>query len=576
MASMDTGAQRDSVVTDDENEKHYIQNTNVTNSDNGDNAGEIAHIEQHRPTIEEMEGVGGLKGLIANPFVFATAVFASLGGMLFGYDQGVISGVLVMPHFMDRFPLNPTEKGFVVAILELGCWAGAWAAGFFADKIGRKFTIVLGTIVFLLGASLQAGAQNISFLFGGRFVCGLSIGILSMVVPLYQSEISPPEIRGSLVALQQFAITVGILISFWIDYGTSTIDSDVQWRLPLAIQLIIGLILGVGILFFPFSPRWLMSQNREADALKVLSRLRRLPPDTPIIEEEWREIKATVEFDRQVEKERYPQHINNGARGKFMIGLGGYLDLFRKGIFKRLWLGCALQFFQQFTGINAIIYYAPTIFQSIGLSGTAVPLLATGIVGVVNVVCTIPAVLFLDQFGRRKALLFGAFFMAISHIIIAIIVGLFENDWAHHSTEGWVAVAFVYFFIANFAYSWGPIGWVYPSEIFPLRIRAKAMSVTTSANWMCNFIIGLITPPMIASLKFGTYIFFATFTVMMFFWVLFFVPETKGRSLEDMDLVFGDKSAVHDAELMSRIQAQVHEHDAPPTAEVKEERGDIA
>jgi hypothetical protein len=145
------------------------------------------------------------------------------------------------------------------------------------------------------------------------------------------------------------------LISFWIDYGTSTINSDVQWRLPLALQLIIGLILGVGILFFPFSPRWLMSQNREADALKVLSRLRRLPPDHPVVEEEWREIKATVEFDRQIEKERYPQHINNGARGRFMIGLGGYRDLFRKGIFKRLWLGCALQFFQQFTGINAII-----------------------------------------------------------------------------------------------------------------------------------------------------------------------------------------------------------------------------
>lgn len=165
-------------------------------------------------------------------------------------------------------------------------------------------------------------------------------------------------IRGcptTLLIIQFSFSSVGILISFWIDYGTSTIDSDAQWRLPLALQLIIGLILGVGILFFPFSPRWLMSQNREEDALKVISRLRRLPPDNPVVEEEWREIKATVEFDRQVQRERYPQHINNGAKGRFMIGLGGYMDLFRKGIFKRLWLGCALQFFQQFTGINAII-----------------------------------------------------------------------------------------------------------------------------------------------------------------------------------------------------------------------------
>ncbi|KAJ2957366.1 hypothetical protein NQZ79_g6916 [Umbelopsis isabellina] len=438
MASTEENIQRSGSESDAE--KPTVEHTNAANASN------IDHVEHPQRTVEEMEGSGGLKGLLANPFVFATAVFASLGGLLFGYDQGVISGVL---HFMSTFPLNPTEKGFVVAILELGCWAGAWIAGYFADKIGRKFTIVLGTVVFLLGASLQAGAQNIGFLFGGRFVCGLSIGILSMVVPLYQSEISPPEIRGSLVALQQFAITVGILISFWIDYGTSTIDSDVQWRLPLALQLIIGIILGVGILFFPFSPRWLMAQHRETEALKVLTRLRHLPPDHPLVQEEWREIKAIVEFDRQVERDRYPQYANGGSRARFMIGLGGYRDLFRKGIFKRLWLGCALQFFQQFTGINAIIYYAPTIFQSIGLSGTSVPLLATGIVGVVNVLCTIPAVLFVDQFGRRKTLLCGAFFMAISHIIIAIIVGLFENDWPAHTTAGWVAVAFVYFFIGN-------------------------------------------------------------------------------------------------------------------------------
>jgi len=363
------------------------------------------------------------------------------------------------------------------------------------------------------------------------------------------------------------------LISFWISFRTRTIDSDIQWRLPLALQLIIGLILGVGILFFPFSPRWLMSQNREADVLKVLCRLHRLPLDNPIIEQGWCEIKAAVEFDRQVQKEKSPQHINNGARGKFMIGLCGYRDLFSKGIFKRLWLGCTLQFFQQFTGFNAIIYYGPAIFQSFGLSGTVVPLLTTGSVLAVNVVFTVPAVLFLDQFGRKKGLLVGAFFMASSHIIIAIIVGLFYTDWADHSTEAWVAVAFVYFFIVSFAYSWGPIGWVYPSEIFPLRIRAKAMSVTTSASWMCNFIICLITSPMIAYLRFGPYIFFAAFTVISFFWVLFFVPETKGRSLEEIDLVFGDKSALHETELMSRIYAQIHEQDAPPTAEVEQERG---
>ncbi|RUS28736.1 general substrate transporter [Jimgerdemannia flammicorona] len=462
-----------------------------------------------------------------------------------------------MSHFQNTFVLSAVTKGLVVSVLELGCWAGALINGYFADKISRKYSIVVASIVFCIGAALQGGAQNVGYLFAGRVVGGLGIGMLSMVVPLYQSEISPPEIRGSLVALQQLAITVGILISFWIDYGTQYIDSDVSWRLPLLLQIIAGVFLGIGILFFPFSPRWLMGQNREQDALHVLHRLRRLPEDHPLVQEEWREIKAVVEFDREVLREKYPQHTNETRKSKIILGMNQYKDLFSKGIFKRLVLGCLLQLFQQFTGINAIIYYAPTIFQSIGLTGTAVSLLATGIVGIVNVIFTIPAVLFLDQFGRRYTLLVGAAMLAISQIVIAILVGLYSSDWPAHTAQGWVAVAFVYFYIANFAYSWGPIGWVYPSEIYPLRIRAKAMSVTTSMNWITNFIIGFITPPMLEAWGFGTYVFFGTFCALSFFWVLFFVPETKGRTLEEMDEVFGDRSAVQDAELMQRVHSNV-------------------
>lgn len=320
------------------------------------------------------------------------------------------------------------------------------------------------------------------------------------------------------------AVTFGILISFWIDYGFTNVQGEASWRVPFCIQIAFSLILGIGIFFFPFSPRWLMGKGREDEALQVLSKLRRLPENHPLVLEEWKDIKATVEFDRHVERQMYPQYVDQGSKGRTMIEFMGYRDLFRKGIFNRLFIGCAIMFFQQFTGMNALIYYAPKIFQSVGLTGGSISLLATGVVGIINFVFTFPTVFLLDVIGRKTALMVASIVMAICMIVVAIITALFQHDWPSHTAEGWVCVAFIYIFIANFAYAWGPIGWVIPAEIFPLRSRAKAMSVTTSANWMCNFIIGLIVPTMLENITYGTYIFFACFLILSFFFVWFFVP----------------------------------------------------
>ncbi|KAL0088824.1 hypothetical protein J3Q64DRAFT_1847520 [Phycomyces blakesleeanus] len=385
----------------------------------------------------------------------------------------------------------------------------------------------------------------------------------NIMVPLYQSEIAPPEIRGSLVSLQQLAVTFGILISFWIDYGTANLSTEAQWRIPLCLQLAIGLVLGVGILFFPHSPRWLMSVGKEEQALQVLSKLRRLPDHHPKVIKEWREIKINVTFDKLVEIETYPDYVDAGTSGRFKIFMMGYVELFRKGMRNRLFIACAIQFFQQFVGINALIYYAPKIFQSVGLTGSSVSLLATGVVGVINFLMTIPTVLFLDMVGRKKMLMIASVGLSVSMIIVAIITGLYEDDWPNHTAEGWVAVVFVYIFIANFAYSWGPIGWVIPSEIFPLRARAKAMSISTSANWMCNFIMGMITPPMLAGIHYGTYVFLAVFCVLSFLFTWFFIPETKGLSLEEMDNIFGGDMANSDSNLMSRVREEVHQQGVP-------------
>ncbi|CAO3616982.1 unnamed protein product [Cunninghamella blakesleeana] len=506
-------------------------------------------------------GASGIKGLTENYYVLATALFASLGGVLFGYDQGVISGILVMDTFMERFDLesDATKKGFVVSILTLGCWLGSLLVSFFSDRIGRKYSIVLFATIFLIGSAFQGAAQNVDYLFAGRFIAGLSIGGLSMLVPLYQSEIAPPNIRGSLVSLQQLSITFGILISFWIDYGCQFIQGEAQWRVPLFIQIALGVILIVGIFFFPFSPRWLMTKGRDDEAIAVLSKLRRLPIDHPLIQEEYRDIKVAVEFENRLQEHRFPDLVHDkGFVASFKLGLHGYLELFKRHIIVRLFIACAIQFFQQFVGINAIIYYAPNIMQSVGLTGNSIALLATGVIGIINFLSTFITVLFLDKWGRKNFLLLGAACLTVAMVIVAVIVGKFEDDWASHSREGWVAVAFIYIYIINFAYSWGPIGWVIPSEIFPLSIRSKAMSISTSSNWMNNFIVGLITPIMLENLRYGTYVFFAVFCVIAFLFTYFFIPETKGRSLEDMDAIFGGSTAAEDAVILDQVKSEIY------------------
>ncbi|EKV10673.1 Major facilitator superfamily domain, general substrate transporter [Penicillium digitatum] len=294
-----------------------------------------------------------------------------------------------MENFENHFPTfkGSTIQGWLVSALELGAWAGALINGILADRISRKYAMMVAVIIFTLGTGLQAGAQNPAYFFAGRIIGGLGIGMFSMVIPLYQAEIAPPELRGSLVSLQQLSITVGTAISFWLDYGMQFVGGNtcqpegisnpylsdgkynaaqnhghtclgqktIAWRLPLALQIIPAWILFFGLFFFPFSPRWLMMKHRDEDAQESISRLRRLPVNDPLVRAEYLEIKAAVMFDEETENE--------------VIGSGGALTpwkaLFASNMFKRLPLGCGMTVFQQFTGINAVLYYAPQIFSSV-------------------------------------------------------------------------------------------------------------------------------------------------------------------------------------------------------------------
>lgn len=312
--------------------------------------------------------------------------------------------------------------------------------------------------------------------------------MLATISPLYISEIAPPEIRGALLVLQEFSIVFGIVIAFWTTYGTRYMSSEWSWRLPFLIQMIPGLILGFGIVFLPYSPRWLSSKGRDNEALEVLSRLRRLPPTDSRVYQEWCEIRAEVAFTREVNAEKHPELQEPTRVNRMKLEIAAWSDCFRHGCWRRTVVGVGIMFFQQFVGINALIYYSPSLFKTLG-QDYEMQLLLSGIINCTQLVGVATSLWTMDRFGRRPLLLVGAALMFVAHLIIAILVGKFGHSWSTYATEGWVAVAFLFFYMFSFGATWGPVPWAMPSEIFPSSLRAKGVALSTCSNWLNNFII---------------------------------------------------------------------------------------
>jgi len=306
-----------------------------------------------------------------------------------------------------------------------------------------------------------------------------------------------------------------------------------------------------------------MMKNREADCISALCKLRRLDETDPLLRAEYLEIKAAVMFDEETEKE-----LNDHGNKLGVWGL-----LLAPNMFKRVAIGCWIMIFQQFTGINAVLYYAPQIFATFGFTSVTTELLATGVTGVLQVIFTLPAVLFLDKLGRKTFLITGAIGMCVCHVIVASLVGSFEDSWSTHRSAGWASVAFIWLFAINFAYSWGPVSWVLAQEIFPNSMRSRGVSIVASTNWLFNFIIGLTTKDMLNSMKYGTYIFFAIFSAGGAAFVWLCVPETKNKTLEELDIFFGGDSsslAVADRERMRRIEESLGIYGIESPEDIKE------
>lgn len=318
---------------------------------------------------------------------------------------------------------------------------------------------------------------------------------------------------------------------------------EISFRLPLGLQMVCAILLGIFIHLFPYSPRWLAMVDRSEDALESLSRLRRLPPSDVRVQTEFRGILAEVAFENSLQEKKHP-----GSRG-IKREVQAWADLFDLKSWRRLVVGCGVCFFQQFSGINAFIYYAPTLFQSLG-QDEEMSLLMSGVFNILQLVAVAICFAIIDKIGRRPLAIWGAVGTTISYTIISILSGLYGNEWPSHSAAGWACVAMAFMFILTYGVSYSPLGWALPPEVFPNAMRAKGVALATAVNWISNFTVGVITPPMLEKTKYRTFVFFAVVCFLTVVWAILIVPETKGKTLEEMDDIWGDSSVQEEKAIM--------------------------
>ncbi|KAL0572298.1 hypothetical protein V5O48_009664 [Marasmius crinis-equi] len=433
----------------------------------------------------------------------------------------------------------------MTAVLELGALLGALTAGVLTDRYTRRTSMLVAC-----RSGFQCGATTLGHIFIGRAVGGVGVGALSMLSPLYMAEISPPEVRGSLLALEQFSIVLGVVLGFWLGFFTRDLPGSTSWRIPLGFQIIPGLILLVGCLFLPPSPRLLVLKGRYDDALSTLAKLRLRSESDPLIRLELLEmrieaamIQRTFGMDEGVQK-------GSGIHQE----LRAWRTLLGEAYRDRTSIGVLMMVFQQWSGINALLYYGPTLVESIGFTGNKTTLLVSGGIGLVQFFAVLPTIAYIDRWGRKPLLRGGSILMGSSHFLIFILVFIFHDSWSENPIPTWVAVGCIYSFTASYGLSFGPIGWVLPSEVFPLSMRSRGVALSVASNWLNNFLIGLVTPVAFEYSPAGTFLIFATACFLAYLWATYRVPETANVPLEEIDGMF--KSSTGREELVLRRQIE--------------------
>lgn len=445
-------------------------------------------------------------------YVTLVSIVAALGGLLFGFDTAVVSGAI---GFMkEKFGLNEFQVGWAVSSLIVGCILGAALTGIIADKFGRKKVLIAAALLFIIGTLGSAIPSTFSGYIIARMIGGLGIGITSTLCPLYNAEIAPAKYRGRLVALNQLAVVTGIFVVYFVNMGIAGMGDHAwgvenAWRWMFGVGVIPGVLFLVLLFFVPESPRWLITQGRPADSLPILVKIH----GEELARQEVLDIKESF-------KEKQ----------------GSLRDLFKPGLRLALIVGVMLAVLQQVTGINAVMYYAPEIFKQAG-AGTNGALVQTIMVGFINFIFTILALWLIDRVGRKALLLIGSSLMAVCLLVIG-----FAFQTGH--TSGLLILISILVYVAAFAISLGPVVWVIMSEIFPNHIRGKATAIASMMLWLADYVVSQSFPPLLSSA--GPAITFWIFGVLALFTFLFtwrVVPETKGKSLEQIEEMWSAKQA---------------------------------
>ncbi|KAK1780626.1 general substrate transporter [Copromyces sp. CBS 386.78] len=471
--------------------------------------------------------------------VYLLACSACFGAMSFGWDSSVIGGVIELQTFQDDFGFTGNAKAKanlganIVSTLQAGCFLGALIASPLTDRYGRKWCLIAVSLVVIAGIIMQAAASgNLAPMYIGRFIAGVGVGAASCINPVFVSENAPRSIRGLLTGIYQLFIVTGGMIAFWINYSVSLhFKGKSMYIFPLALQGLPAVLLCACMLLCHESPRWLARRDRWEECKSVLSRIRNLSPDHPYIVGEFREIQDQLEHERRLQ------------------GDATYWDLTRdmwtiSGNRKRALISVFLMICQQMTGTNAINTYAPTIFKNLGITGTSTSLFSTGIYGIVKVTSCVIFLLFLaDSLGRRRSLLWTSIAQGLAMFYIGLYVRISPPiEGQSVPPAGYVALVCIFLFAAFFQFGWGPACWIYASEIPAARLRSLNVSYAAAAQWLFNFVVARAVPTMLVTVGahgYGTYLIFGSFCFSMFVFVWFFVPETKGVSLEHMDELFG-------------------------------------
>ncbi|PKA47918.1 Sugar carrier protein C [Apostasia shenzhenica] len=467
-------------------------------------------------------------------FVFVTCVVAATGGLIFGYDIGISGGVTSMDSFLSKFFPNVYHQekadhstnqyckfdSQLLTTFTSSLYLAALIASFFASSVtrvlGRKWSMLGGGVTFLAGAFLNGFARNVAMLIAGRILLGIGVGFANQSVPVYLSEMAPARYRGTLNIGFQLMITIGILAANLINYGTSKMKGSLGWRVSLGLAAVPAAIITVGSLLLPDTPNSLIERGHDDEAKAMLQRIR----GTDDIHEEFADIKAASDEAKTV---KHP-----------------WRNIIQRRYRPQLAMSIFIPFFQQFTGINVIMFYAPVLFKTIGFEDNA-SLMSAVITGLVNVFATFVSIFSVDRLGRRKLFLEGGVQMLLCQIVVGTLIGIKfgvsgEGSLSHAYAA--LVVSFICIYVAGFAWSWGPLGWLVPSEIFPLEIRSAGQSINVSVNMLFTFVIAQAFLALLCRLKFGLFYFFGGWVLVMTVFIGLFLPETKGVPIEEMVLVW--------------------------------------